>query len=113
MDSSRLRGHYDEHDAKAMGADTVTPSSLLVDDVPAEIITVTTTARLPWLDEFKRSIDALTVLEANWDTGGAPRIDPQTVLNATRFLVGFMAADPIAPPAVVPTHEGGIQLEWH
>ncbi len=53
------------------------------------------------------------VLDADWDSYGAHLVQSEAVLQALRLLaVVFNAREDIADPMIVPTSEGGIQLEW-
>jgi hypothetical protein len=54
----------------------------------------------------------LSLLRDNWDTYGAPRIDPAMINGALTLLQQVMRSDTPAP-SVVPTSRGGVQLEWH
>lgn len=62
--------------------------------------------------ELVQDIGRLMALGKNWDSYGAPPIDPYIAIAAMRFwLMNFGAGFP--KPWVVPTNEGGIQFEWH
>ena len=47
-------------------------------------------------------------LPANWDSYGALPIDPRAIESARKLITALSH-----PPQIVPTTEGGIQLEWH
>jgi hypothetical protein len=47
----------------------------------------------------------LRALEPNWDSYGAPAPDLRAIEVAEMILN--------TPAEVVPTHEGGLQIEWH
>ena len=63
---------------------------------------------LPTLD----AIGQLLNLPQNWDSYGARCVDPNCV-SAALSLVLDVLRDDTPPPSVVPTSQGGIQLEWH
>ncbi len=66
----------------------------------------------PWLIPTVERLASLLDLEPNWDSYGAPRIDPATADAALRIALEAMRDDsPI--PSVTPTTKGGIQFEWH
>jgi hypothetical protein len=54
------------------------------------------------------SIEALANLPVDWDTYGAGPIGPLPIDAAKRFLHAITS-----PPSVVPSSNGGVQLEWH
>lgn len=60
------------------------------------------------LDEAMAVLEALGDLEPNWDSYGAPAMDPDTLQRARGILPFFG----IFPPAVVPTSLGGVSFEW-
>lgn len=55
---------------------------------------------------------SLLSLERGWDTYNADRIRPDAVERSLEFLM-TVRVENRARPSVVPTVEGGIQLEWH
>jgi hypothetical protein len=57
-------------------------------------------------------IDELTNLQPNWDSYGGPEVQPSAALHAVRLLAAIFQND-VPPPAIVPTSQGGLQLEWH
>jgi len=79
----------------------------------------------------KANLEALLDLEPNWDSYGAATIAPKAVETATWLLEQILsdaAPEPLigasadgsvgitwewTEPQVVPTNEGGAQLEWH
>jgi hypothetical protein len=63
---------------------------------------------LPTLD----AIGQLLNLPQNWDSYGARSIDPSCVGAALNLMLGVLRHD-TPPPSVVPTSQGGVQLEWH
>ena len=65
-----------------------------------------------WLMPVFSALSELLALAANWDSYGAPSVDPMSVASALEALSWVMRSDTIVP-TVVPTVEGGVQLEWH
>ena len=55
---------------------------------------------------------ALTELEPNWDSYGSGRVHARAVATALRLLVATVGQG-VTGPSVVPTSDGGVQLEWH
>lgn len=65
-----------------------------------------------WLQPTLQALLALRNLPRGWDSYGAKPIDIDCIQEAMRLLVQIMKEDsPV--PCVVPTAEGGVQLEWH
>lgn len=65
-----------------------------------------------WLEPTMQALAELLSLEADWDSYGARRIDRENVLSMLDLLARVMADDsPV--PSVVPTSNGGVQVEWH
>jgi hypothetical protein len=48
----------------------------------------------------------------NWDSYGAKAVDPNAVKAAIEFVLVYLRPADLAP-SIVPTCDGGIQLEWH
>ena len=65
-----------------------------------------------WLWETAESLGTLLALEDNWDSYGAKRILPETVLATIRLLIAIMD-DKSPSPSIVPTPMGNVQIEWH
>jgi hypothetical protein len=65
-----------------------------------------------WLRRVKERIRRLGMLRGNWDSYGAPPVNPDLVPLA-QDLVDWFAVDGIPPPDVFPTNGGGVQFEWH
>jgi hypothetical protein len=76
---------------------------------PDSTITATSPA---WIVAFTKRIQTLLDLPANWDGDGAESLSLSCVIEALEFLFSIMSHDLLAPQ-VVPTSEGGLQLEWH
>jgi hypothetical protein len=67
---------------------------------------------LTWFRPTVQALAELLSLSENWDSYGARPIDLEMVRSALQLLAETMRAN-TPPPIVVPTHRGGIQLEWH
>lgn len=65
-----------------------------------------------WLDPTVERLAHLLGLAADWDSCGAQAVDPEKADLALNTLLAVMNAES-PPPAIVPTSNGGIQLEWH
>ncbi|HEX7671525.1 MAG TPA: hypothetical protein VF395_18155 [Polyangiaceae bacterium] len=63
------------------------------------------------VDTVAAKLETLTELGDSWDSYGARRISVATVLEASQLLSGLHALG-LPAPAIVPTANGGIQLEW-
>jgi hypothetical protein len=57
-------------------------------------------------------LDRLAQLPANWDSYGAPQIDPP-IIAAVKTFIRALPADLAYRPRVVPMSTGNVQLEWH
>lgn len=65
-----------------------------------------------WLESAVDRLASLVRLEAGWDSYQARTIDPQRAQHVLLALLEVMK--PATPlPSIVPTTDGGIQLEWH
>ena len=65
-----------------------------------------------WLWETTESLGTLLTLEDNWDSYGAKRVLPETILATFQLLIAIM--DDNSPSAsIVPTPMGNVQIEWH
>ena len=95
------------HSTTLAGAKRVTPNPgvpIVISGVGDEDVT--------WLGPVLDSAAGLLVLPEDWDSYGAPQIDPEKVAFGIRMLLANL--DQAAPtPAVVPTNSGGLQFEWH
>lgn len=65
-----------------------------------------------WVGPTVESIGSLLSLQNNWDSYGAPSIDPRFVASALALVLDTLLEQTPAP-SVVPTSRGGIQFEWH
>lgn len=67
---------------------------------------------LPWIQEAIRAVLNFESLPANWNSYGARPIQRSLIFSA--ILVLRQLAQPKTPkPALIPTTEGGVQIEWH
>jgi hypothetical protein len=58
-------------------------------------------------------IKGLASLEPNWDSYGAVPLQRGAVLHTIRLVAAILQNEGVPLPAIVPTSEGGLQLEWH
>ncbi len=65
-----------------------------------------------WVQPTKEAFEDLCELAPNWDSYGALAPNPLHIDAAWRILLDIMQRS-TPPPAVVPTNDGHIQLEWH
>ena len=65
-----------------------------------------------WWEPLGQRLEELLDLDANWNSYGAPPIDPEAILFAVDLLLDTMPGN-VPTPATVPTSRGGVQLEWH
>jgi len=59
-----------------------------------------------------RNVGRLLRMPPNWDSYGAKTIDRQRAETAL-YLIWVAIASGVPAPAIIPTSNGGIQLEWH
>jgi len=57
-------------------------------------------------------LDRLSLLQNNWDSYGAPPIDPGIIAAARKF-VEALPENFAYRPRVVPMSPGNLQFEWH
>jgi hypothetical protein len=57
-------------------------------------------------------LNALLALPGNWDSYGARPVDPTVAVQAAKILQLTMREE-TPRPAIVPTTDGGLQVEWH
>lgn len=67
---------------------------------------------LAFRDAVVAEIEALRLLKPNWDSYGAPAIDPKIIAAGLKF-VGSLPENIAVRPRVVPMSPGNFQLEWH
>ncbi len=66
----------------------------------------------PWLRGFSSELVALVNLAENWDSYGGHPVDPDVARFAYR-LIGELLGPAQPLPALIPTSQGGLSLEWH
>jgi|GEM_PF-6650459 len=74
-------------------------------------LTVEVVPAPPWLGDMVDRINDLLALPADWDTYGAPPIEPAHIIDAIRLMTRIISPDGFAP-WIAPTVNRGIQLEW-
>lgn len=57
------------------------------------------------------TLQSLMELPFDWDSYGGRPVQERAALYAQRLLVPLLAQG-VAPPAIVPTSDGGLSLEW-
>lgn len=62
--------------------------------------------------EAKPKLDELGLLKPDWDSYGAPAIS-SSARNAALRLLEELVLPSTPTPAVIPTSDGSVQLEWH
>lgn len=104
LDSAFGKPRPDMHLVQASTRDAAVPLTLVV--------------RLPesqaplWLTGALRDLGSVLRLAPGWDSYGARAPDPVAISQALQIVAQTVPSS--APsPAVVPTPEGGLQLEWH
>jgi hypothetical protein len=65
-----------------------------------------------WLYPALSRFQYLSRLDENWDTYGGSPLSDDAIYTALSIIARLLR-DESAPPAIVPTSEGGVQLEWH
>jgi hypothetical protein len=65
-----------------------------------------------WVMPTAKAFADMLALPLGWNSYSARPVDPRTIEVAGGLLAAVMAHH-TAPPTVVPTVRGGIQLEWH
>jgi hypothetical protein len=65
-----------------------------------------------WLPQAGKALDELLALPPDWDSYGARAIQPD-IVRAARRLLSDVARPDTPQPTLVPTVQGGVQLEWH
>jgi hypothetical protein len=85
---------------------------LLAEPVAVETIVYNVASEAEWPTPVLKQAKRLASLRRDWDTHGAPPVAPSNVTAALRFLSSVLTST-VPPPAMVPTHNGGVQIEWH
>lgn len=65
-----------------------------------------------WIEPTLKALGQLLTLPPNWDSYDARPVDLANVWAAWQLLAATLRDDS-PPPAVVPTNDGGVQVEWH
>jgi hypothetical protein len=65
-----------------------------------------------WVVAFARKVEQILKLQDGWDGEGSKAPNLNSVIEALEFLFSALSHDTLAPQ-VVPTSDGGLQLEWH
>lgn len=73
---------------------------------------ITLALERPALQVALSTLNKLGDLQPGWDGDAAPAIDPR-IIDTARELIGELADLIVSPFYVVPTLQGGVQLEWH
>lgn len=96
-----------------------TSSSLLSDDQifqtsnASRIVFVHVNKTVPiWLARARDELNVLLNIPPNWDGHGAHPVQLKAASMALHLLSQFMSDDR-SFPAIIPTNNGGLQLEWH
>ena len=100
---------------RGSGPGTLPDSGLLVHPRPKtfRINDIEIEAELSeWVQPTLEALNSKLQLAPNWDSHGALPIDEQRVDDTIKVLIETMSGNTEAP-WVVPTTDGGIQLEWH
>ncbi len=65
-----------------------------------------------WFDPTIRALIALSWLPDGWNSYGAKRVKPRAIEKMLETLLAILEPN-ASTPTVVPTSEGGVQVEWH
>jgi len=66
-----------------------------------------------WLEDARRELRDLVMLETGWDSYGALAVEPTTIDRANALIKRIAAEAYFAPqPTIVPSTEGGVRLQW-
>ena len=97
LSQPRWRGSFDD----------ISPlSSLDLADIPWAL------GEPRWKSRVDQRLAELSKLRRGWDGYAADRIS-STVLNFARSVLESVMTVQTPAPSIVPTHGGGLQLEWH
>jgi hypothetical protein len=67
-----------------------------------------------WVQIVLRRLRSIADLPAGWSGRGGPPVEPQLLPQAFQLIADIMPNDdPSYVPHLVPTVEGGLQMEWH
>ncbi len=65
-----------------------------------------------FVNAIESELDELAQLSPNWDGYGAPTIDPNILVAASKFIKA-LPENLVYRPQVVPMSGGNLQFEWH
>lgn len=65
-----------------------------------------------WVNDVAARMDKVVALEDGWDRANGKSTSIPAIEMALVVLADTMANDSI-PPQIIPTTDGGLQLEWH
>ena len=65
-----------------------------------------------WLQQTITALIQLIWLPPDWSSDRPKKIETKAIENMLGLLLAILDPDTI-PPAVVPTRQGGVQVEWH
>lgn len=66
-----------------------------------------------WTDRALSKLSELLELPENWNGYGARAVDPRVVPTVLNLLVEILATGDPPFPDLIPTVDGGVQMEWH
>jgi hypothetical protein len=78
----------------------------------SEVIFEVTQPEPSWFYPAMSRFQHLSRLADNWDTYGGSRVSDDAIYTALSIIARLLR-DQSVPPAIVPTSQGGVQLEWH
>ncbi|MGH8589599.1 MAG: hypothetical protein ACREXX_09795 [Gammaproteobacteria bacterium] len=78
----------------------------------SEIVVEVSQPEPTWLYPALHRLQHLSRLGDNWDSYGGRPLTDKAILTALSVIARLLC-DESVPPAIVPTSEGGVQLEWH
>lgn len=67
----------------------------------------------PWQSELSARLERLALLPPGWDGDSARAISSRVVEAVRMFITSQLVEQTLVKPQLVPTCEGGLQLEWH
>lgn len=72
-----------------------------------------TPANESWLTQATSHLEQLKVLTFGWDGQGGLPIEPALIEAVARFISSDLVLKVETKPDIVPTSDGGLQVEWH
>ena len=60
----------------------------------------------------RKKLESLKKIKDNWDHDGARKTSPQAIAIG-KWLINLLEPEGWEPTEIVPTTDGGVQLEWH